>query len=292
MTILNNTSDGFANILIVLSKFIIKHGSQKRDYLISIFNLGVNDNNESVRKTLNRWIQLDLFKEENGEISFSDTAQNIFGKINEKNLIKIIRRITFLKKNNLKLFEVGGSLAGDFSTGASWLLSQPLNFDITDYFKNMSSQITDVNKMPISNNLRFNRLLEYMKIFGFTSGRNIDTIIDPTNAIEDELGDIFVNNKILPAQSFLDNLSDFLPVLDFGFYRKEIENSLRSDVVKKNNGLEISASLSFALLRLEQSRKISFQRRGDADKAFKFSDFFKELSQGSTFTHVNFLGDQ
>ena len=292
MTILNNTSDGFANILIVLSKFIIKHGSQKRDYLISIFNIGVNDNNESVRKTLNRWIQLDLFKEENGEVSFSDTAQNIFGKINEKNLIKIIRRITFLKKNNTKLLIAEGSLAGDFSTGASWLLSQPIDLEIRTHFNNMASQITDENKRPVSNGTRFNRLIEYMKIFGFVSGRNVDTIIDPTIAIKDELAQIFVNNNILPAQKFLDSLSDLMPGLDFGSFRKETDDYLRSDVVKKTDGLEISASLSFALLRLEQSRKISFQRRGDADKAFKFSDFFKELSQGSTFPLVNFLGDQ
>tara|TARA_A100001015_G_scaffold22144_1_gene25163 strand:- start:4875 stop:5753 length:879 start_codon:yes stop_codon:yes gene_type:complete len=292
MPILNNTSDGFANILIILSKFIIRHGPQKKDYLLSIFNIGINDNNESVRKTLNRWIQLDLFKEEIDQISFSDTAQNIFGKINEENLITIIRRITFLKKNNTKLLIADGSLAGDFSTGASWLLSQPINLEIRTHFNNMASQISDENKRPVSNGTRFNRLIEYMKILGFVSGRNVDTIIDPTIAIKDELAQIFVNNNILPAQKFLDGLSDLIPVLDFGSYRKEIDDYLRSDVVKKTDDLEISPSLSFALLRLDQDRKISFESRGDADKAFQFSNFFKSSNQISSFTHVNFLGNQ
>ena len=81
MPILNNTSDGFANILLVLCKFILKHGPQKKDYLLSIFTEGINDGNQSVRKTLNRWIQLDLFKEKNEEISFSDEAKKIFEQI-------------------------------------------------------------------------------------------------------------------------------------------------------------------------------------------------------------------
>ena len=156
----------------------------------------------------------------------------------------------------------------------------------------MSSQIPDENKRPVSNNTRFNRLLEYMKILGFMSGRNVDAIIDPTIAIKDELTDIFLNNNILPAQKFLDNLSDLIPVLDFGSYRKEIDNYLRSDVMKKTDDLEISPSLSFALLRLDHDRKISFESRGDADKAFQFSNFFKNSNQVSTFTHVNFLGNQ
>ena len=86
----------------------------------------------------------------------------------------------------------------------------------------MTSQITDENKRPVSNSLRFNRLLEYMKILGFTSGRNADLIIDPSKAIKDELPHIFQNEQMLSAQNFLENLSHFIPVLDFGIYRKEI----------------------------------------------------------------------
>ena len=291
MAILNNTSDGFANILIILSKFIIRHGPQKKDHLLSIFTEGINDENQSVRKTLNRWVQLDLFKEKNEEISFSDEAHKFFDKIDEKKLMAIIRRITFLKKNNLKLLEAEGSMSGDFSTGASWLLSQPLNKEIGTYFKNMTSQIPDENKRPVSNSLRFNRLLEYMKILGFISGsRNTDLILDPSTAIKDELTYIFQNDQILSAQNFLDNLSNLIPVLDFGIYRKEIDNYLKSDVIKKTDDLELSPSLSFGLFRLEQERKISFERRGDADKAFKFSDFFKDTNQAPSFTHINFLG--
>ena len=290
MPILNNTSDGFANILIILSKFILRHGPQKKDNLLSIFTEGITDGNQSVRKTLNRWIQLDLFKENNEEISFSDEANKIFDKIDEKNLITIIRRITFLKKNNLKLLESEGSLSGDFSTGASWLLSQPLNMEIGTYFKNMTSQITDENKRPVSNSLRFNRLLEYMKILGFVSGRNTDLIIDPTKAIKDELPYIFQNEQILSAQNFLDNLSNLIPVLDFGIFRKEIDDYLRSDVLKKTNDLELSASLSFGLFRLEQDRTITFERKGDAEKAFNFSEIFKNSNLTPSFTHVNFLG--
>jgi len=154
----------------------------------------------------------------------------------------------------------------------------------------MTSQIPDEKKRPVSNNLRFNRLLEYMKIFGFISGRSTDSIIDPSTAIKDELTYIFQNDQILSAQNFLENLSNLIPVLDFGIYRKEIDNYLRSDVLKKTNDLELSASLSFGLFRLEQERKISFERRGDADKAFKFSDFFKDTNQEPSFTHINFLG--
>ena len=48
MGVLNNTSDGFANVLYILSNYIIKNGPTEINELLTIFNMGINDNNNSI----------------------------------------------------------------------------------------------------------------------------------------------------------------------------------------------------------------------------------------------------
>ena len=81
MAVLNNTSDGFAYVLYILSKYIIKNGPTSRENLEDIFTIGIEDNNNSVRKTLTRWIELDLFDETKDGIFFSNTSLKLFKKV-------------------------------------------------------------------------------------------------------------------------------------------------------------------------------------------------------------------
>ena len=96
MGVLNNTSDGFANVLYILSNYIIKNGPTEINELLTIFNMGINDNNNSINKTINRWIELDLLSKKDDTICFSKTSLKFFPKIETKNLVSLIRKIIFL----------------------------------------------------------------------------------------------------------------------------------------------------------------------------------------------------
>jgi len=289
MAILNYANDGFANILLVICKYLINNGSQNRDEFLEIFSIGKNNNNKPFQETLRRWTQLNLFKEENNQIFFSDQAFKINPNINLENLTSLIRKIIFLEKNNTNLLTSQNTKSGDFTIASSWLLAQPISVEDNNYENLHDAQITDVNKRLFLNNTPYNGLLQYMVALGFASGNDNNFILDPTKAIEEELTDVFQNKNILTAKEFLDNLANLLPILDFGTYRKQIEKHLRSDVFKKTNDFELSETLSFALSRLKQKGKISFERKGDADKLYTFWNFFNDQSINPPFTHVNLI---
>ena len=290
MSILNSAGDGFANILLVLCKYLIKNGSQDKDDLLEIFSLGRKEINVPFKETLKRWTDLELFNEVNNQVFFSNHLIEKYKKINTENLRSALRYIIFFDKNNPRLFTSKEARSGDFTTAASWVLAQSLHVKGGNYEVLQESQIPDVNKRPLQTNTRYNGLLQYMTILGFASGNGSNYILDPTPAIEDELKNVFNNKNILTANEFLKNLAEIIPILDFGKYRKEVEDYLRSDVFKKTNQLELSETLSFALSRLKEKGILSFESKGDADKVFNFFNFFGDTSINPPFSHVNLLG--
>jgi len=291
MGILNNTSDGFANILLIICKYLIKHGPQDKDELMHLFIIGTKEENPSnssdnaIKHTINRWIQLDLFAVNENKIYFSKKSQQYFQKIKLNNLTSLIRKIVFSRDNNQNLLSSEKSKSADFTSALSWMMSQQI-FEEKTYLELMNTQIKVLEKRPIQNPTRYNRLTEYMHVLGFASGNENNFLIDPTQAIEEELYNVFDNQNILSFKEFIEKLAQEIPVLDHGIYRKEIEEHLRSDTLKKTDDLQLSSTLSFALLRLEQKEKILLQTKGDADVAFKLWNFSKEINIEKQFSHI------
>ena len=88
----------------------------------------------------------------------------------------------------------------DFTKGASWILSQD-RFSITGWKDGIedlhNKQIENKKYKIISNDTRYNALLRFMMFLGFLSpgfDNANSVLIDPTNAIKDELDFIFNNN--------------------------------------------------------------------------------------------------
>jgi hypothetical protein len=101
MSVLNTASDGFFNVLIVLYRAVSAYGKMPRDRLLSICSAG--SDGARLRQTLNRWTELGLFTEDNGQILLAPEAQ--LNPHDDKALSRatdtlpaLIRRIIFGKR--------------------------------------------------------------------------------------------------------------------------------------------------------------------------------------------------
>ena len=86
---------------------------------------------------------------------------------------------------------------------------------------------------------------------------------------QSRLKEIFGGNKELLAKDFLVLLSEKLPILDFGKYRKEIEDKLSTSVWRKPGTNELSQSLSFGLRRLEFKGAIQLRGKSDTGSSYR-----------------------
>lgn len=291
MSILNRASDGLFNVLIVLYTVVHESKSIQRDRLISKCAPGLIDQ-EKVRQTLIRWIQLGLFQiSTEEEVSIAEEYQldrNRKWEISLLNLPNLIRRVVFDDQNNQNFWDSEKSLSADFTRGVAWLLAQDVyafssqNFSTIETLE--SSQIKDKTKRVVVNNTRWDGLKEWAAFLGF--GWNADSfVVDPTGAVCDVLPDIFGDANVLSIDRFLDRLSTVLPVMDGGKYRLQIETELNPSSWHKNREDHLSTSLSRVLKRLDFSGHIRIERKSDSKMAFHLSTGGGE-SWGDPITHV------
>ncbi len=135
----------------------------------------------------------------------------------------------------------------------------------------------DASGWPISNSTRWNAFQRWACSLGFAwrspSGRLIP---DPTPAVRDSLPAVFESESTLDGRSFVTALGGQLPVLEFGAYRRFVEeNWNRSSGLNEN----LSVATTDALRRLETSRHLTFEDRADAPRIARVD--------GTTFSHVS-----
>ena len=272
MSILNITNDGLYNILIILYKCLLINKKLKRDELLNqIAPISLTDQ-EMAKKTLNRWIELGLF-EENEMISISLDYQSpkktdIQSSVN--NLPSILRTIIFKKKNNLKFWEARENKCADFTRALSWILCQDVYSFNTQSYNDISQIESDqfVNaseRRPFQNDTRWNGFKSWAGYLGFTFNSN-SLQIDPTKAVLESLQNVFRKDKELSQVEFFDRLKKMLPVIDNGEYRVLVEKELAETHWHKISDYQISTSLSRALMRLEMNKIIKLTLQSDAEK--------------------------
>ena len=135
----------------------------------------------------------------------------------------------------------------------------------------------DASGWPISNSTRWNAFQRWACSLGFAwrspAGRLMP---DPTPAVRDSLPAVFESESTLDGRSFLTALGGQLPVLEFGAYRRFVEeNWNRSSRLNEN----LSVATTDALRRLETSRHLTFEDRADAPRIARVD--------GTTFSHVS-----
>lgn len=134
----------------------------------------------------------------------------------------------------------------------------------------------DSGGWPIGNPTRWQCFRRWACSLGFAWVTPKGTLAaDPTPAIRDALPAAFGGERELTGQDFIGRLSQQLPVLDHGSYRKFVEANWQRPAAEASR---LGESLTDALERLKQSSHLTFDDRADAARVTR--------SDGSTFSHV------
>jgi hypothetical protein len=270
--LLNRANDGSAPILLVLWRAIRHLGPLSRERLLGLCAPASFDRTNATG-TLNRWLELGLFFIEGEKIRLASPFDRLEKSDGPewRSFRREVRRLVLAETSNdeFLLPEPGG--AADLTFAASWLLS-------TDVFSDQCKdnltvqrlereQITPIgegeNKYAIQNGTRWNGFRDWAVFLGW-GWDSLSFQLDPTEAIEDELDDVFSDDPILPVDAFVRRLGDVLPILDRGAYaqRARERSSGHWRLIQPH---ELSPALSRALLRIELAGRIQLEAESDAE---------------------------
>jgi hypothetical protein len=291
MSILNRPSDGLFNVLIAIYKALAKFGPLLKNDVKSLVGPGeVGDS--MVGKTMTRWSQLGLFREDGSTVSIETEYAPKEGEDLENAVTRLpitLRSLIFKQENNANFWDSVNSASADFTRGMAWLLAQDVySFGTNSHGaveKVESMQLADATKRVLQNDTRWQGLCHWANYLGFAWG-GTNLVIDPTKAVRESLPQVFPGAKTIMASAFLKSLAGVLPVLDFGTYRQEVENVLDPGNWSKPPKFFLSTSLSRAVKRLELSGELTLEYRSDAGEAYRFLRQH-EAEWGRAFTHVS-----
>ncbi len=291
MTICNTANDGWYHLLLTICNLVKSDKKLKIDDLFRVLTCDGKLEKDLLQKTFKRWKDLSLFKEEKNLIKFSSEKLN-----NESNLDQFLlylrhelRKIIFDEKNNRNFWDQENNITADFTRALAWMLYQDIyNFPKFSNTNGLQKfQFGQTNKVIIGNDVRKNGILSWAENLGFLSHSPIE-LIDPTIAIKETIQEYFDKKRYLVIE-FMNKLSNFLPVLDFGNYRKLIEEGLNDNSqIKKPAEKQLSMAISLALIRLEELGILKFESISD-DQNFLYliGEDFKNKKQ---ITHI-IVGD-
>lgn len=304
MTILNRENDGLPSILTTLSAMVAKEKAIPREELLKIcVPISQADRDAEKRKDLSsrangtilRWTTLGLFEEHGNELKLSmELKRGESADLFSHRLRAMCRRLVFDPVHGKPLWPEGGrvseegtGLTADFCRGLAWCLSQDV-YTLPTSYAELETLITEQVKpgrFIFLNDTRWPGLRDWAKFLGFATGDDSELFFDPTEAIRSELPELAKPGDTLPAADFVTKLSERLPVLDYGFYRREIENALRPEKWAGPPVGYLSVSLSFALRRLQKQGVLSLEKRADAESLFTLTRQGGRVWE--SFTHVS-----
>jgi hypothetical protein len=127
--------------------------------------------------------------------------------------------------------------------------------------KAVNRWLPDERGLNLSNELA--TFLQYGDYLGFLEPFGEGYIVDPTRAIEPYLKVVFDSEKKLPLRVFIERLAEKIPLLDGGRFRRLLEPLMEGLGWHTREVYKVSPSLSHALLRLESSFRLRFDKASD-----------------------------
>lgn len=294
MTVLNIANDGYFNVLIALYRAVYTFKPMDKETLISSCSAG---DDERLKNTINRWLQLGLFVEKENKIILSEDYEKPIKRnkdLTNRDICKMLRKVLFKEENNNNNFwSSSKSLSADLTRGLSFLLAQDIYDANISSHSNIQSieqkQVTNEDYRILQNDVRWNGLRSWGIYLGFLWKGN-KLIPDPTRALYEELDIIFKKVETFSSTDFIIRIAEVLPVLDGGKYRCQVEEILDQSNWKKPDREDLlSTSLSRALWRLRQRGVLKFENRSDAieSRTLQRSDGKDWLK----FTHISYVGE-
>lgn len=274
MSILNRPSDGLFNMVVVLHKTLLYEGPMNRDKLLALVApASVSEDRKMASNSLNRWTDLGLFEESDGNVRISSTLPAPREKAKAAaSLPSTMRRQVLAQENNASFWDAEGSASADFTRAVAWMLAQDIYRCVfvanheAEAVEN--AQLGEESRSLFRNNTRWNGFKAWAPFLGFgTLGRypRADAFqIDPTVAVRDSLDAVFAVCGQLAIADFMSLLAEALPVIDGGLYRREVELQLNPRHWESVKEQEISTSLSRALIRLREAGVLRLDNRSDS----------------------------
>lgn len=260
-----------------------------------------------LKSTNKQYTKLDLdvlFSPPSGkqnEEAKGSTFKEVYSVVESLGLINIVDDFVKLDLSNKKLstFEIIKSAifkkdfieSDNIVFAISWLQTQNSIKDLnwSDDIRNIVNR--DLNnqydELDLKGNLRWQHFGYWCIYLGFATqvyiGEKNYICPDPTKAISNELKIVFQENKELTINEFLVSLSNILPVLEQGYIRRKINESIREGLQLPENNLSTATSL--ALLRLEDRGIIKLIHKADAD-----SLTIQNGDKNNIISHISYLG--
>jgi hypothetical protein len=301
MSILNRPSDGLVSVLIATVRSSVLLGSMPKNKLLDVCSpKSFGDGRQDMAiKSLNRWIELGLFTvSEQDDVKVADEFRGRLKKANgtTEAIAEVCRQIVLSPANNKNFWSDEENRSADFSRAASWMLAQDVHqFAPTSYSQVEPRALEQGNSAEVilfQNDTRWSGYVSWATFLGFgrsESGKASGGFItDPTLAVVGVAKSLLPKQKLVPIREFLDGLSESVPVLDGGEYRREVEGKLRPEKWKSPASMDVSTSLSRALLRLHAQGVLRLEKRSDSDAQVRL------IGRGERFlqsvTHIQ-IGD-
>lgn len=303
MTILNRQSDGLHPQVIVLARLLAKSGAMSKEDALAVCappnEPGTEKDVVQLRAALNRWVELSLFNESDGQVALNVQLRRgeSVDDFTER-LPRICRRLVLQPQHCTPLWvaddelaakptEDGAGRAADFAKALSWALAQ----DIYS-FPSRTADMLELNrhqvvppKFILLNDTRVPGFKVWARYLGFAAGEDNGLLMDPTEAVREEITEFLKPGQSLLADEFVEELSTRLPVFDQGAYRVEVEGSLQSDKWRPPPERHLSMSLSMALRRLDLDGTIRLETKADASSTLFLTG--RGYRTWARFTHVH-----
>lgn len=269
MSLLNLTSDGLPNLLVVLYTTVAtkKRAFTRESLIETVAPAGVVRDARLARTTLNRWIELGLFTEAPDSKELAVALAPDADMKTEVGTIRTIRmaarRTALSAENNGDLWAAQESRAADLSRSLAWLLAQDVyRLGEANLFTLANEHVSGTEVTIVQNEARVSGLKAWGQFLGFIRHSGV-VEVDPTVAITDVLSECIAPGEEMPARTFVERLAHTLPVIDGGAYRRAVLARLRADALPPLQSEQLSTSLSRALFGLMLERRLFFSSRAD-----------------------------
>jgi len=278
MTVLNLTSDGLPGVLLVLHHTVLATSKPitRADLLEAVAPsaaLKEADAGKMARVTLNRWIELGLFQEKDGDITVTTRPPK---KSARHELVAFTRReacrLSMSDENTPDLWAIGSAKSADLSRALAWLLAQDVFETRLSALEALEAQQFSNDELRLlQNDTRQNGLRHWADFLGFSRGIGGD--IDPTVAVRDALQEVLPAGQDMQAVDFIDRLAEVLPVLDRGRWQKAVLQKINADALAPLAPGQLSTALSRALLALRAGGELLLQNRADVGSSITLTGF-------------------
>jgi hypothetical protein len=272
MSMVNNASPGSSlSLLHLIDRVLLRKGKPvSRTEILETLRpvcLPKSVNAEwRFEKNLDFWIKEGLWTEDESEIITVPVDAT------DKNLAhRVLTLIVSNAKETTDSSILDGTRVEPFFRAMTCLLSQKaytfMGGEVVEPGKNGNAQEA-VNKwlpgdrgLNISNELPI--FLQYGDFLGFLEPFNSGYLVDPTRAIEPNLKSVFSGESKLPLKIFIARLSELVPLLDSGRFRILLEPLMQGLGWHPKEINQVSPALSHALVRLESSFQLRFDKASD-----------------------------